>query len=148
MKFVLNGGLLLGTWDGANIEICENIGTENAFIFGARTEEVIALRKSGPAMIDERLYDVIRAVQEGKFGPSDQFSQLVDPLMSGNDWYCLAHDFPLYIDCLEEVDAAWCDKSGWAERCARSISGMGFFSSDRSIQEYAKHIWHLSPYKL
>jgi len=148
MKFVLNGGLLLGTYDGANIEIVEHIGIENAFIFGARTDEVNELRKSGPTMIDERLYDVISAVRDGKFGPADQFAPLVEPLAMGNDWYCLAHDFPLYIDCLEEVDKAWKDKDGWLKRCANSIAGMGFFSSDRSIQDYVQNIWHLKPCKL
>ena len=148
MKFVLNGGLLVGTYDGANIEIVEHIGIENAFIFGARTEEVAALRKSGPTMIDERLYDVISAVREGKFGPQEQVAQLVEPLASGNDWYCLAHDFPLYIDCMEEVDNAWKDKQGWLERVAKSVSGMGFFSSDRSIREYVDNIWHVKACKL
>eukprot|EP00727_Mastigamoeba_balamuthi_P010462 m51a1_g6038 putative glycogen phosphorylase 1 (951) ;mRNA; r:156647-160432 len=149
MKFAMNGGLIVGTLDGANVEIQEEVGKDNIFIFGATTPEIAEYRKttSSPKPIDERLFDVLRTIQEGRFGYPDQYSPLVDPLMRGTDYYALAHDFASYLDCLAEVDRVWQDKHEWNLRCLRSISGTGKFSSDRTIREYAEKIWNIKPCK-
>jgi len=143
MKFAMNGGLLIGTLDGANIEIMDHIGAENIFIFGAKKDEIAGIRSSPPGWIDERLYDVLKAIQDGMFGPGDQYRPLIDPLWRGNDYYCVAHDLPLYLDCLDEVDRVWKDQDEWTRRCIMSVAGAGYFSSDRTIHEYVKKIWGL-----
>jgi len=145
MKFVMNGGLIIGTLDGANVEIREKIGERNIFIFGARAEEIAALRSAGPSCIDERLYVVLKAIQDGMFGTGDTYYPLIEPLWRGNDYYCLAHDFPLYIDCLEEVDRVWRDQKEWLTRTVHAVAGTGYFSSDRTIHEYARNIWAIQP---
>jgi starch phosphorylase len=147
MKFVMNGGLLFGTLDGANIEIREQVGNENCFIFGAVTEEIDGIRKLGPRVIDTDLAEVINAVETGMFGEGEQFKDIIAPIKRGDDFYCVAHDFRAYLDCMSEVDKVWCDGS-WHTRCANAVSGMGHFSSDRSISEYAKNIWSLEPLKV
>jgi len=145
MKFVMNGGLLIGTLDGANIEIMEHIGAENIFIFGAKKDEIAGIRSSPAGWIDERLYDVLKAIQDGMFGSGDQYYPLIEPLWHGNDYYCVAHDFPLYLACLEEVDRVWKNQDEWTRRCIMSVAGVGYFSSDRTIHEYAQKIWGLKP---
>jgi starch phosphorylase len=148
MKFAMNGGLILGTYDGANIEISQQVGEQNIFIFGARKPDVDQIRASQPCCIDERLYDVLRAIQENKFGYSEQFIPLIDPLWRGNDYYAVAHDFPLYLDALEQVDRIWRDPTEWTRRCIMSVASTGMFSSDRTIVEYATKIWGIKPCKL
>jgi len=143
MKFAMNGGLLIGTLDGANIEIMDKIGEKNIFIFGAKKDEIAGIRSSPPGWIDERLYDVLKAIQDGMFGPGDQYRPLTDPLWHGNDYYCVSHDLPLYLDCLDEVDRVWKDQDEWTRRCIMSVAGSGFFSSDRTIHEYVEKIWGL-----
>lgn len=149
MKFAMNGGLLLGTLDGANIEIMEKVGRDNIFIFGATKPEVDAIRASAPCCIDERLYDVLRYIADGKLNiPGEQFYPLIDQLWHGNDYYAVAHDFPLYLEELKHVDEVWKDRDEWTRRCIRCVSGTGYFSSDRTIQEYAEQVWELKPSKL
>jgi len=147
MKFVMNGGLLMGTLDGANIEILEHVGKENCFIFGALTEQIADIRRMGPRAIDPELAEVIKFIENGAFGNPEQFAPLINPLKSGDDFYCVAHDFRSYMDCMKEVDRVW-QSGSWQSRCVNAVSGMGFFSSDRSIEEYAKNIWNLEPMKL
>jgi len=145
MKFVMNGGLLIGTLDGANIEIMDHIGAENIFIFGAKKDEIAGIRGRPSGWIDERLYDVLKAIQDGMFGSGDQYYPLIEPLWHGNDYYCVAHDFPLYLACLDEVDRVWKNQDEWTRRCIMSVAGVGYFSSDRTIHEYAQKIWGLKP---
>jgi starch phosphorylase len=147
MKFAMNGGLLLGTLDGANIEILQEVGKDNIFIFGLTKKEVEQYRSSGSTLIDERLFDVLRTIQDGSVCPADHFHPLIDPLFRGNDFYLLAQDFPLYVDAMARVDEAWKDRAEWNLRCLRSISATGRFSSDRTIHEYAKIIWGITPCK-
>lgn len=145
MKFVMNGGLIIGTLDGANVEIMERCGKDNIFIFGAVTEDVAKIRSSAPRCIDERLYNVLKAIQEGRFGYGEQFYPLIDPLWRGNDYYAVAYDFPLYIDKLAEVDEAWRNPEEWTVRTIRCVARTGFFSSDRTIRQYADEIWNIKP---
>jgi glycogen phosphorylase len=95
MKFAMNGGLILGTLDGANIEMAEEVGQENMFIFGAHSEEVDSHRAQAPHSIDARLVAVLKAIQHDEiFGSGEQFKEILDPLWWGNDYYLVAHDFP------------------------------------------------------
>lgn len=144
MKFVMNGGIIIGTDDGANIEIKEHVGEENIFIFGAKNHEIPdATRKMKEgAKWDKRLNDVFSTIRSGKFGNPVDFEPVLNSIENGNDRYLLAHDFASYLECQERVDKAFTDKKSWAKKCLNAIAGMGFFSTDRTIQEYADNIWN------
>lgn len=148
MKFALNGGLLLGTMDGANIEIREEIGHENIFIFGTLAADVNARRASPPRVVDPRLLTVFSLIRSGVFGCAGEFQKLIDSVEGTKDYYIVCHDFPLYLKAQEEVDEAFKDPMRWARMSLLSTARMGKFSSDRSIQEYAEQIWHIEPCKL
>ncbi|CAI5976231.1 unnamed protein product [Closterium sp. NIES-65] len=197
MKFALNGGLLLGTMDGATIEIANAIGRENVFVFGALAHETHSLRHSlrfRQPIHDDRLVQVVRTIEAGVFGPADDFRPLLESLGGGNDYFLLSHDWPSYLDAqvplplvlaftpscyfpsssfmrllpfeLEllashhSVDTLFLNPTEWCRRsivllppvhhassCHVSLqiaaSMMGRFSSDRTIAEYARDIWHL-----
>lgn len=148
MKFVLNGGLILGTMDGANIEIGEETGMENMFIFGARAEQVEDLRhaqKYRPFKLDPKLEAVLQALREGQFGDYGDYATLVDTLTIGGDYYLLSHDFNSYLAAQEQIDGEYQQTVEWTRKSILSASRMGKFSSDRSIQEYAQQIWNISP---
>ena len=149
MKFVLNGGLIIGTLDGANIEIAQEVGEAEMFIFGARAHEVEDLRHAQryrrPQM-DPKLETVIEAVRGGLFGDfAANWVQLFDTLTVGGDFYLISADFSGYLEAQGRVDAAFRDKRTWTQRSVKAAARMGKFSSDRSIQEYAREIWHLEP---
>jgi starch phosphorylase len=149
MKFCLNASLLLGTLDGANVEIAEQVGRENMFIFGATAEEVVELHKNPqPKPVDARLFEVLRAIEDGQFGWNESFRSLINPLWNGNDFYCLCHDFPLYMGAQAQVDACWKNPQEWHRRACATMCSMGVFSSDHSIHEYATKIWKIKPTKL
>jgi starch phosphorylase len=148
MKFVMNGGLIVGTMDGANIEIAHAVGRENMFVFGASSEEVEGLRHDlkhkGEEFLDERLLEVYHAIEAGEFGPYEEFEPILYSLREGRDYYLLAHDWPSYLDAQDAVDQVFVDESEWTKRCIASTSMMGVFSSDRTIAEYAKEIWSVT----
>jgi len=146
MKFAINGGLIIGTLDGANIEIKEEIGENNMFIFGTLAKDVEAQRekaRQGKVPIDPRLAKVIKLLREGFFGDFPEVHQLLDTFTNNNDYYLLTVDWPQYLAAQELVDKTYLDKKKWTKMSIESTAGMGFFSSDRSIQEYAEKIWHL-----
>jgi len=147
MKFVMNGGIIIGTDDGANIEIKENVGEENIFIFGAKCHEIAdaTRRMKEGAQWDHRLVNVVNMIRSGHFGNPVDFEPVLNSIEGGRDRYLLAHDFPSYLDCQEKVDAAYKDKKSWARKCLNAVSGMGFFSTDRTIEEYANTIWNCKP---
>jgi len=150
MKFAMNGGLIIGTMDGANIEIAAAIGEENMFIFGALTEDVARLRFEQQAVgedgslppIDADLVAVLDDIKAGVFGGFDDIVHALEP---ANDYYLLAHDFPLYVKAQEEVDASYRKPMEWAKKSILSTAGMGRFSTDRTISEYAEEIWDVKP---
>jgi starch phosphorylase len=152
MKLSLNGALTIGTLDGANVEIREEVGPENIFIFGLTVEEVSALFAKGykPQEIydaDEELRAVVDWVGSNYFTPDEQagiLTPLRDNLYYSDPFLCLA-DFRAYSDCQSLVNEAFLDKSRWAKMAILNTARMGKFSSDRTISEYAKHIWHLDP---
>jgi len=148
MKFAMNGGLILGTMDGANIEMAEEIGSENMFIFGLKAHEIDDARRHRPP-IDERLHDVLKAIWSYTFADerttNTYFVPLLQRVADGSDYYLISRDFPAYIDANHQIDEVWKEKTKWRRMCLMTIAGMGKFSSDRTIGEYAKHIWAVSP---
>ncbi|HEU0199281.1 MAG TPA: glycogen/starch/alpha-glucan phosphorylase [Burkholderiaceae bacterium] len=149
MKFALNGALTIGTWDGANIEIAEAVGREHLFTFGLTADEVLALRANGyePRGHYEnnaQLKQVLDAIAGGAFSPAepDRYRVLVDALLD-RDTYLLLADFESYVDAQARVDLLYATPHAWAEKAARNIAGMGRFSSDRTIREYARQIWNV-----
>ncbi|KCV68586.1 starch phosphorylase [Fonticula alba] len=149
MKFVLNGGLLIGTRDGANVEIAEHIGGwDLAFEFGAKAEEVDDLRNKVRYLrpeIHPAFRRVVEAIKSGQFGDSSPFVNMLDRLVSDGDYYLITVDFPSYPEAQERVDAAYKDQKKWTRMSIENCAGMGFFSADRSVQDYAKKIWGINP---
>jgi starch phosphorylase len=149
MKFALNGALTIGTLDGANVEIVEHVGRENAFIFGLTADEVEARKASGyaPRQVYEgspRLRRVLDFVASGALSPEDPglFRPLVDGLLH-HDPYMVLADFDAYVVAQAQVDEAWRDVDGWTRKAILNVARCGWFSSDRSVQEYADRIWKL-----
>eukprot|EP01133_Synstelium_polycarpum_P009863 gene9863-11526_t len=146
MKFAMNGGLIIGTLDGANIEIRESIGEENMFIFGAKTEEVDGARKQiheGTFKPCQEWTSVITSIKEERFGPLEKYQPILDSITEGKDHYILSYDFKSYIDVQHKIDEAYQDKPRWAKMSILSTAGCGKFSSDRTIKEYAEKIWNI-----
>ncbi|CAO3589486.1 unnamed protein product [Absidia cylindrospora] len=151
MKFVLNGGLILGTVDGANIEIRDEIGEENIFMFGTLADKVPDIRhnqKFYGVLLDANLQAVIDLIESGAFGDASIFNPLIDTLTYGGDYYLISEDFDGYLKKQTEVDETFRDKTLWAKKSIMCTAGMGFFSSDRAVREYADKIWNLKPIPL
>jgi starch phosphorylase len=147
MKFALNGALTIGTLDGANIEIKDHVGDENIVIFGMRADEVAARREAGynPREVIEaspELSQALHAIASGVFSPDDphRYEGLMGGLYSG-DWFMVTADFDSYAAAQREVDRRWSDQAGWRAACVRNTANVGWFSSDRTIAEYARDIW-------
>ncbi|RYO96280.1 hypothetical protein DL765_011627 [Monosporascus sp. GIB2] len=148
MKFVLNGGLIIGTCDGANIEITREIGQDNIFLFGNLAEDVEDLRHAhrfGQHTIDPALDKVFDAIEDGMFGDSTDFNALISAVREHGDYYLVSDDFQSYIDTHKLVDEAYRNQDEWITKTIRSVARMGFFSSDRCINEYAEGIWNVEP---
>ncbi|XP_009764309.1 alpha-1,4 glucan phosphorylase L-1 isozyme, chloroplastic/amyloplastic [Nicotiana sylvestris] len=155
MKFAMNGCIQIGTLDGANVEIREEVGEENFFLFGAQAHEIAGLRKEraeGKFVPDERFEEVKEFVRSGAFG-SYNYDDLIGSL-EGNegfgraDYFLVGKDFPSYIECQEKVDEAYRDQKRWTKMSILNTAGSSKFSSDRTIREYAKDIWNIEPVKL
>eukprot|EP01121_Diplochlamys_sp_Union-15-3_P009935 TRINITY_DN2732_c0_g2_i1.p1 TRINITY_DN2732_c0_g2~~TRINITY_DN2732_c0_g2_i1.p1 ORF type:complete len:221 (+),score=45.85 TRINITY_DN2732_c0_g2_i1:182-844(+) len=150
MKFAINGGLILGTLDGANIEIRQEIGEDNMFIFGAKSEEVNGYRKqiSDKTFVpDPRWTELLTLIEQGMFGNFPDMSSIVTSVKGGNDYYLLSVDFGSYLAAHARIDQAFKNKSKWTKMSILSTAGMGKFSSDRSIRDYAAQIWRVKPCK-
>jgi starch phosphorylase len=156
MKFMLNGALTLGTMDGANVEIVEEVGKENAFIFGLSSEEVINYEQHGgynPRDIyntDQDIRNVLTQLINGFYSPNDTeiFRELYNSLLDQNgyekaDQYFILKDFRSYEEAQKRVEAAYRDQAGWARSAMLNVAHVGKFSSDRTIQEYVDDIWKL-----
>ena len=150
MKFALNGALTIGTLDGANIEIMEEVGRDNIFIFGLTTDQVAQLRKSGYNPRDyynrnHELRRVLDMIVDGHFSPEEPglFRPIVDLLLNQGDPYMLLADYASYVACQDEVSRVYLDQDEWARRAILNTAGMGKFSSDRTIAEYASDIWNV-----
>jgi starch phosphorylase len=152
MKFAMNGALTVGTLDGANVEIREQVGAENFFLFGKTAEEISALQRLGYRPWEligsmPELADVLRLIEQGHFSNGD--SELFRPLLqnlTGRDPFFVLADFDDYLRAQGEVDQAWGDRQRWNRMSLLNAARTGFFSSDRSIREYAERIWKAEPY--
>ncbi|AHE98589.1 glycogen/starch/alpha-glucan phosphorylase [Thioalkalivibrio paradoxus] len=151
MKFALNGALTIGTLDGANVEIREEVGAENFFLFGLTSAEVQARKRSGYCPYDcyrenPVLREAIDLLADGLFSHGDRalFRPLVDHLLQQDDYMLLA-DFQSYIDCQDRVDRAFRDADSWTRMSMLNVARIGRFSSDRVVQEYCREIWRLEP---
>ncbi len=149
MKFAMNGALTIGTLDGANIEIMERVGAENIVIFGLTADEVAARRRDGydPRAVIEHsreLRQAVEAIASGVFSPDDpgRYAGLMGGLYHG-DWFMCAADFDAYAAAQRQVDARWQDQAGWRQAAIHNIARVGWFSSDRTISEYAHGIWRV-----
>ena len=152
MKLALNGALTIGTLDGANIEIMEEVGEDNFFIFGLNAQEVATLKNSGYNPWDHyyanaELKWVLDMIGSGYFSPeqADRFRPVVDTLTQGGDKYLLLADYAAYVAAQERVEALYRDPQQWTRRAILNVAGMGKFSSDRTINEYAEKIWGAKP---
>ncbi len=155
MKFMLNGAITLGTMDGANVEIVEEVGRENAVIFGLSADEVISYENNGgynPREIyekDTELHRVIDRLIDGTYsaGNPQLFRELYDSLV-GEDQYFILQDFRSYEEAQKQVEAKYRDREGWAKSAILNVACCGKFSSDRTIEEYVRDIWHLEKVKV
>jgi starch phosphorylase len=155
MKFGLNGALTIGTLDGANVEMRENVGPENIFIFGNTADQVEQIRINGyqPRAYYEAnpmLRQVLDQVRDGVYsqGQADRFLSVFDTLVNYGDNYQLLADFASYVEAQDAVDALYKDTDEWTRKAILNVAGMGAFSSDRTIAEYADSIWRAQPVKL
>ena len=151
MKFAMNGAFTIGTLDGANIEIRDAVGHENFFLFGLTTEEVVKLKANGysPRNIYESnpaLREAIDLIDSGFFSNGDRelFRPLVESLLNRDDYMLLA-DYQAYVDCQQRVSEAYRDQKNWTRMSILNSARVGRFSSDRSIREYCRAIWNVSP---
>jgi starch phosphorylase len=152
MKLALNGALTIGTLDGANIEIHNEVGADNIFIFGLSTSEVADLRTSGYRSLDyyhgnSELSQVLDMVGNGFFSPEEpqRFQPIVDNLLAHGDHYLLLADYASYIQAQKAVELAYQDQDQWVRKAILNVANMGKFSSDRTILQYARQIWHAKP---
>jgi len=151
MKFMMNGALTLGTLDGANVEILEQVGPDHFELFGLTTEQVAAWRSAGyrPWEVLQGspvLQEVIELLYSGQFSEGDRglFAPLLDGLLHSDPFFVLA-DFEAYLQAQQRIDGRWLDQQGWRQSSLMNTARSGFFSSDRSIHDYAERIWCVDP---
>lgn len=152
MKLALNGALTVGTLDGANIEICDEVGLENMFIFGHTAEQVDELRDAGydPWWYYRsypELKESLDMIGSGFFSPqnSAKYQALVEALTGGGDRYLVLADFPSYVEIQDKIAEVYRDREAWTRKAVLNVAHMGAFSSDRTINEYARDIWRTAP---
>jgi starch phosphorylase len=150
MKLALNGALTMGTMDGANVEIHDEVGAENIFIFGLTTDGVAELRAKGynPWLYYEgnrELKQALDMIRDGFFSPEerDRYKPVFDNLTAHGDHYLLLADYASYIEAQDQAGALYRDQEAWVRKAILNVAGMGKFSSDRTIGEYAKTIWNV-----
>jgi starch phosphorylase len=154
MKLSLNGALTIGTLDGANIEILEEVGKENIFIFGLTAEGVADLRRRGYKANDyyqrhAELRHVLDMIKTGYFSREEptRFQAIIDALTTHNDYFMLLADYEDYINCQQRVEELYKNPEEWTHKAILNVANMGKFSSDRTIKEYAEDIWNVKPVK-
>ena len=153
MKLALNGALTIGTLDGANVEIREEVGDENIFVFGLTVEQVERLKAKGYSSMDyfwanEELQDIVEWLTSDYFAPRGSFDQLRHSLLEGGDPFLVLADFDAYVKAQGKVDEKYRDRTAWAKSAICNTARVGKFSSDRTILEYARDIWKLQPVRV
>ena len=145
----MNGSLIIGTMDGANVEIADEIGEENMFIFGERVEGVSRIQRElhegKRGYLGHKLQKVFGAIRTGFFGDTKVIHGILDALENGGDHYITCFDFYSYVDAQEKVDATYKNYRKWTEMAILGIAKSGQFSSDRTIAEYCSEIWNIQP---
>jgi len=152
MKLMLNGAITLGTLDGANVEIAEEAGRENEYIFGHTVEQINAIKGSYNARniylsnpdLKRALDTLVNGTVETDLGMYNLFKQLVE---GGNDQYYLLLDYPSYVESKLKANAEYADRIEFGRKCLMNVASAAKFSSDRTIRQYAKEIWHIEPTK-
>jgi starch phosphorylase len=155
MKLAMNGALTIGTYDGANIEIAEEVGEENIFIFGLRAEEILEMQQKGLYKPQERyesnpaIREVMDALSSDRFCPNEHglFRWIFDELVHKGDRYFHLADFPSYVDMQRIIDGEYLEEELWWRKAVLNVARIGKFSSDRSVTEYAHDIWHIGKYE-
>ncbi len=151
MKFMMNGALTIGTLDGANVEILEAVGEENFFRFGLSVDEVEALRPnyspSAVIAVEARVKAILDAFASGMFdcGDGELLNVAIDATRSGNDPWMTIADLPAYLDAQDRVSQCWADRARWTRMCMLNTANSGRFSTDRTMRDYNREIWNLSP---
>lgn len=150
MKFMMNGAITLGTLDGANVEISNFVGKDNAVIFGMTEEEVKALKFNGtyaPSNIynsDPRVKEVLDSLIDGTFSKDrEQFRMIYEEILYRNDEFMVLKDFDSYLQASKKIEGEYLERNAWGEKCLVNVGSSGWFSSDRTIGEYNRDIWHL-----
>ncbi|KAJ1679612.1 Non-essential glycogen phosphorylase [Spiromyces aspiralis] len=150
MKFVMNGGLILGTVDGANVEIAEAVGEDNIVTFGVVADEVESyrheLRYRHISGVGDELAKVFEEIGAGTFGDARVFQPIIDSITRGGDVYLVSIDFPSYIMAQRAIDTMYLDREAWITKSIQCVARTSKFSSDRSIEEYAEEIWNIEPH--
>ena len=152
MKLMMNGAITLGTLDGANIDIVEHGGKENNIIFGMNTEEVERHYRDGDYLAwdvynsDYRIKNIMDSLFTGPWCgyKPDRFRMIFDEIMNRNDQYFILLDFASYVEAQEKVEKEYLDQKKWNKMCLINIANSGYFTSDRTIEQYASEIWHLN----
>ena len=147
MKFVMTGSIILGTHDGANIEIADKVGEDHIYFFGKKVDEVARIRnelRDGKRnYVGSRLKECFDAIYNNRFGNTSFMHDYLNGIINGGDYYLVCHDFYDYMAAQEQIDKDYQNKDEWDRKCVENICHMGFFSSDRSIQDYANDIWNV-----
>ena len=147
MKFVMTGSIILGTHDGANIEIADKVGEDHIYFFGRKVDEVNKIRndlRNGKRdYVGSRLKECFDCIYNNRFGNTQFMHDYLNGMINGGDYYLVCHDFYDYLEAQEKIDKDYQDKDNWDRKCVENICHMGFFSSDRSIRDYANDIWNV-----
>jgi starch phosphorylase len=155
MKLSMNGALTIGTWDGANIEIAEEVGLDNIYIFGLRAEEILEMQKNSAYNPRERydndpvVKEVMDALASDRFCPNEHglFRWIFDELVHRGDKYYHIADFPSYVEVQNEIASDYLKDEVWCRKSILNVARIGKFSSDRTVLEYARDIWHIGQYE-
>ena len=155
MKLAMNGALTIGTWDGANIEIAEEVGLDNIFIFGLRAEEILGMQQKGTYNPRERydndpaVKEVMDALASDRFCPNEHglFRWIFDELVHRGDRYYHIADFPSYVETQKRIGEEYRHDDVWCRKAVLNVARIGKFSSDRTVLEYARDIWHIGPFE-
>ena len=149
MKFVMTGSIIIGTHDGANIEIAQEVGEDHIFFFGNEVDDVTRireeLRNGKRGYISGQLQECFDALYSNRFGNTQFIHEYISSLANGGDYYLACHDFDAYVATQDKIDVEYQNKDAWDRKCIENICHMGFFSSDRSIKDYARDIWDIKP---
>ena len=147
VKFVMTGSIILGTHDGANIEIADKVGEDHIYFFGRKVDEVNKIRndlRNGKRdYVGSRLKECFDCIYNNRFGNTQFMHDYLNGMINGGDYYLVCHDFYDYLEAQEKIDKDYQDKDNWDRKCVENICHMGFFSSDRSIRDYANDIWNV-----